>query len=222
MQYPFSCIPATYDAIETALSTARLARYLPAAKGDKHLALRLYVWNARICEALYLPLQFAEVSTRNAISRPVKKRFGHGWFKNPKFCNLLPDRHKKNLSATVTKEGKRRGLNLNQDHIIAGLPFGFWVSLMTKSYQNHLWMNGIKGSFPGASKNVKCEEIYKKLDQMRHFRNAVAHQYAIFDRRPQKEVQNALEITQLICPETHWLSKETSKLSRIINQRPKS
>ena len=194
MQHPFSCISATYDAIETTLSTARLARYLPAAKGDKHLALRLYVWNARICEALYLPLQFAEVSARNAISLPVRKRFGDGWFNNQKFSNLLPERHKANLSATITKEGKRRSLKLNQDHIIAGLPFGFWVSLMTKSYQNHLWINGIKSSFPGASKSVKREEIYEKLDQMRHFRNAVAHQYAIFDRGPQKEVQNALQI----------------------------
>ena len=221
MQRPFSCIPATYDAVEATLSPARLARYLPAAKGDKHIALRLYVWNARICEALYLPLQFAEVSARNAISMPVRKRFGTDWYNNPKFCNLLPDRHKHNLSTTAAKERKRRGTGLNQDHIITGLPFGFWVSLMTKAYQNHLWVNGVRGSFPSAEKAQTRESIYRRLDQMRHFRNAVAHQYAIFDRNPQREIQNALHITKLICTETHWLSQETSKLSLVINQRPK-
>jgi hypothetical protein len=59
MQYLFSCLPNTYDGIEETLSHARLARYLPAARaanGDHHLALRLYIWNSRLCEAMYLPL----------------------------------------------------------------------------------------------------------------------------------------------------------------------
>lgn len=222
MQYPFSCMPATYDAIETTLAPARLARYLHASSNNKHLALRLYVWNARICEALYLPLQFAEVSSRNTISLPVRKRFGEDWFNNSKFHNILPARQKETLKTTVSKESKRREGRLNQDHVIAALPFGFWVSLMTKSYQNHLWINGLNASFPNAEQTDTWETIYCKLDQMRHFRNAVAHQYAIFDKTPQKEMQNALGLISLICGETSWLASKTSNLSRVINERPKS
>lgn len=222
MQHPFSCIPKTYGAIETTLAPARLARYLPASDNDKHLALRLYVWNARICEALYLPLQFAEVASRNTISLPVRKRFGEGWFNNSKFTNLLPNRQRDTLKSTIAKEGKRRGIRLNQDHIVANLPFGFWVSLMTKSYQNQLWLNGLKGSFPNATRTDTRETIYTQLDQMRHFRNSVAHQYAIFDKSPQKEIQNALDLVGLICSETSWLAGKTSNLSRVINQRPRN
>lgn len=216
MQQPFSCLPATFDAIEATLSPARLARYSPAAKGDKQLALRLYVWNARICEALYLPLQFAEVAARNAISAPVRKRFGDEWFHNPKFSNLLPNRQKQSLTATISKEEVRRKSILNQDHVVAGLPFGFWVSLMTRSYDKQLWINGVKQSFPNAEKIEDRESIYKKLDQMRHFRNSVAHHYAIFDRGTQREAQNAMVIIGMICGETHWLSKEISNLNRVL------
>ena len=215
-------MPATYGAIETTLSPARLKRYLPAADFDKHLALRLYVWNARICEALYLPLQLAEVAVRNAISMPVRKRFGDQWFINPRFCNLLPARHKNNLNSTVLKEATLLRPNPHQDNVVAGLEFGFWVSLMTSRFQNHIWINGIGQSFPGAQNSETRTTIHQKLDKMRRFRNLVAHHHAIFDRAPQPEIQNALHITKLVCADTHWLANETSRLSTVINQRPRN
>lgn len=73
MQEPFSCIADTLDAIEATISPARLKRYIPTAKGDRQLALRLYLWNVRICEAFYFPLQTAEIAARNAIKKPVEK-----------------------------------------------------------------------------------------------------------------------------------------------------
>ncbi len=221
MQYPFSCIPTTYDAIEATLSAARLGRYRNAANNDKHLALRLYVWNARLCEALYLPLQTAEVAARNAIAKPVQKRFGDEWFQNPKFINLLPKRHKETLKNTEKKETKKCRYSPNQNDIIAGLPFGFWVSLMTRSYDKHLWVNGITQSFPNAPTTETRETIYKRLDQMRHFRNSVAHHFAIFDRGTQNEMKNALTITKYICLDTHWLLTQTTRLSQTINLRPR-
>lgn len=220
MQYPFSCLPITFAAIEKTLSPARLARYLPAALGDKHLALRLYIWNARLCEAMYLPMQFAEVAARNAIQIPVGKRFKDKWYENPKFINLLPTRKKDELADTVSKERGKRGGALNQDHIIASLPFGFWVSLMTASYDKQLWMNGVQMAFPGAATSEDRESIYNRLDSMRRFRNDIAHHVAIFDQSPQKEFQNVLHVTKLVCAETHWLSAETARVGRVINERP--
>jgi hypothetical protein len=221
MQYPFSCVPNTFDCIQRTLSPARLARYLPAAKGNKHLALRLYIWNARLCEAVYLPLQTAEVAVRNAIQIPVGRRFGDKWYAESKFINLLPDRMKHELAETVRKEGRKRGGALTQDHIIANLSFGFWANLMTVAYENHLWLNGVRQSFPGASAADDREAIYLKLDDMRGFRNDVMHHYAIFDRGPQKRFQNVLNITKLVCPETHWLTTQLSRVSQTINDRPK-
>lgn len=220
MQYPFSCAPNTFDCIERSLSAARLARYLPAANGDKHLALRLYVWNARLCEAMYFPIQTAEVSARNAIQKPVGKRFGAQWYSSPKFINLLPQRMKDELRETVRKEQKKRGAALNENHIIANLSFGFWANLMTRAYDKHLWAVGVKQSFPGAGAHEDREAIYLMLDDMRSFRNEVMHHYAIFDRGPQAKFQNVLHITKLICAETHWFSSHLARVSQVINARP--
>ena len=220
MQYPFSLLPTPYAAVESTLSPARLARYLTAAKGDKHLALRLCVWNARLCESLYLPMQFAEVAARNAIHKPVFKRFGVTWYEDHKFINILSDTMKYELSETVRLEKKKRGRSFDQNHVIAGLSFGFWVALMTSAYKNHLWVNGVRDSFPNATKSEIREEVYLKLDRMRKFRNEVAHHVAIFDRSPQSQFQNALEITGLVCEHTLWLSTEIAQVSSVINQRP--
>lgn len=202
------------------MSPARLARYMPAAKGDKHLALRLYIWNGRICEALYLPMQFAEVSSRNAIQLPVGKRFGEDWFENDKFRNLLAEKMRGELDETVRKERKRRKHYFTQNHIIAGLSFGFWIRLMTKAYDNQLWANGVVNSFPNAGKDEDREAIYQRLDRLRRFRNDIAHHVAIFDRKPQSELQNAMHITNSICSDTHWLAASLSNVSRVINERP--
>lgn len=221
MQYSFSCIPTTYDAIEATISPARLMRYLPEAKNDKHLALRLYVWNMHLCEALYLPLQMAEVASRNAIHKPVLARFGERWYQYPKFVNLLSKTMKDDLNRAVSNQRSKRGKNLHYNHMVGGLSFGFWVGLMGSSFSNHLWLNGISRSFPNAPKSEDRESIFLKLNQIRNFRNNIAHHYAIFDKRPQREFQNALLITQYICEDTRWFSGHLSNLSRVINNKPK-
>jgi hypothetical protein len=221
MQYPFSIMPTRLASIERTLSPARLGRYLPAANGDKQLALRLYLWNARLCEALYLPMQFAEIAARNAIKIPVEKRFGPDWYLNHKFINILPKRMKDELAQAEKQERKKRGTALNQDHIVASLSFGFWVALMTSAYDKHLWVNGVKTSFPSAAPKDDRHAIYLMLDAMRKFRNDAAHHVAIFDRHPQREFQNALKITKLICDDTHWLSSETARVGQVISDRPK-
>jgi len=206
--------------IQRTLSPARLGRYMPAAEGDVNMALRLYIWNIRLCEALYLPLQFAEVAARNAIQIPVGKRFGASWFVNHKFVNLLPPRMKDELANTVRIEEAKRGPSLTQDHVVAGLSFGFWVSLMASSYDKQLWAHGVLWSFPNALATENRQTIHALLDDMRKFRNDVSHHVAIFDRHPQREFRNALRVVEIICADTHWLAVHTSRVSSVLNERP--
>jgi hypothetical protein len=127
---------------------------------------------------------------------------------------------KDELSETIRKEVIKRGTKITKDHIIANLNFGFWVSLMTKSYNNHLWLNGIRQSFPNSTANDNRESIRLMLDKMRGFRNEVMHHHPIFDRNPHNQFLNLLHITKLICVETHWLMTQISTVSQAINSRP--
>jgi hypothetical protein len=168
-----------------------------------------------------MPIQMAEVTARNAIFIPVSKRFGAGWYDNPKFQNILAERMRNELADVVKRQRKRRKANLTGNHIIADLSFGFWTRLMTAAYDKHLWANGVKNSFPNASRSEGREQIFVRLDRLRKFRNDVAHHYAVFDKGPSSEYQNALHLTKLACDETHWLTKELSSVSQVINNRPK-
>jgi hypothetical protein len=221
MQDQFSCLPRAANGIRATLSPARIGRYMPAAGGCQHLALRLYLWNARLCEALYLPLQLAEVASRNAISVPVAKRFGPLWFEDYRFENILPLPIRATLQETVRKEKSKRRTAFTVNHIIAALPFGFWVNLMTRPYDKQLWANGVKVAFPYASRLDDRETIYNCLEKMRKLRNDIMHHYAIFDKGPQSEAQNIQRLIGLVCPETEWLAQQISTLSRVINDRPR-
>lgn len=207
-------------AFESAISPARLARYLPEAKQNKHLALRLYVWNSRLCEAFYLPTQVAEVATRNAIHKPIVRRFGLSWFDSIAFKNILPPRLVAELEKIVTEERAARRATFSEDHVVAGLSFGFWQNLMTQAYDNHLWANGVRNSFPHLPRAEDRQTIYDALDQLRRFRNKIAHHYAIFDRGPRAELQNTTKIIGWICGDTRWLVDELTNVVRVLSRKP--
>ncbi len=220
MQHPFSCVPTTLNAIELTISPARLGRYLPAAKGDKHSAVRLYVWNARLCEAFYLPTQFAEVAARNAIHKPVRARFSDNWYEKPAFRAILPPRLSAELNKVVLDERNNLKSIFSENDVVAGLTFGFWLNLLTSKYENHLWATGLKKYFPNIPKEIGRQDLYDRLNQLRIWRNKIAHHYAIFDRGPRHEIANTLDIINWICPETYWLAKELSSVERVLSRKP--
>lgn len=185
------------------------------------MALRLYIWNGRLCEALYLPLQLAEVASRNAIAIPVEKRFGSMWYDDYRFENTLSPQFRGTLRDTVEKEKRKRKAALTVNHVIAALPFGFWVNLMTRSFENQLWATGVRVAFPYAAKGDNRQSIHASLEKMRAIRNDVMHHYAIFDKGPQAVAKELQEFLGLICPETAWFAQQIATISRVINDRPK-
>jgi hypothetical protein len=221
LQAPFSCTPEVLKEIETALSTARLRRYLNAAGGDPHLALRLYVWNARLCEELYLPLQTAEICIRNVVHYTLTRKYGPGWYSNHKFIDVLPDRYKEEVARTVRDEQNSRMGAFTVDHVVAGMKFGFWVHLLTKNFQHLLWQQGMGRSFPNISPEVDREQVYTQVDRLRSFRNKVMHHYAIFDRHVLDEHANAMDIIRWTSEHLHWFARQLVNPQAAMAKKPR-
>ena len=221
MQDQFSCLPAVFAKIEATLSAARLKRYLPAAGYDHQFALRIYVWNARICEQFVIPMQFVEISVRNRLNQALIGRFGPRWFQHPAFINQLPKRTKDDISKSIAENHSWHGADLNADHIISSLSFGFSVQITSAASTRSVWGGKLPGLFPHLKPGVSSAQIYSKLDQIRIFRNRIAHHNAIFDKRPLHEFRNIAEVTGWICPDTLWLVRQLSNVSGVINQRPR-
>ena len=213
-------MPNVLAALETTMSRARLARYLPAAKGNRFHALRLYVWNARLCEEFYIPLQFSEIALRNAIHRRLVVLYGDNWFEAEKFTNVVPDRHKTEIAKVAAGERARRGNSFTSDHVVAGLSFGFWQNLMGNSLEFILWREGVRSAFPHLPCGFSREEVYKRLERLRKFRNSIMHHYAIFDKGPTDEYRNIRTLLQWMCPETLWLMSELANPAAVMQRRP--
>jgi hypothetical protein len=221
MQLNFSLTPETFRAVTATLSEARLARYLPAADGDPRLAFELYLWNARICEAFYLPCQIMEVACRNAIARAVADRFGAAWFRHDGFQAGLPSRLREEMGRAVAQEGARHGDRLAADHVIGSLTFGFWVHLLTKGFEHTLWRHGMGPYFPHAPPGVRRVDLHQRIDRGRMFRNRIAHHEAVFDKRPAAEASNIGAVVGWVCLDTQWVVGRTASVSRVINLRPR-
>jgi hypothetical protein len=217
----FSLTPATLRAVQTTLSPARLARYLPAAGGNADLALRLYLWNARICEAFYLPCQIAEVACRNVIARALADRYGMHWYNHEPFLSILPNRLRDEVDKVVGHERARHGVSLTMDHVISNLTFGFWVHLLTKGFDFILWKRGMSPYFRHAPAGMARLDLHQRVDRVRMFRNRIAHHEAVFDKRPMAEHNNIFLVVGWICVETQWLLAQLAGVARTINSRPR-
>lgn len=195
---------------------------MPAAAQDKHFALRLYVWNARICEAFYLPQQLLEVALRNAMHPTIVGRYGADWHMSAGFRSATTHKARDELLDVIGKERGKRGAGFTIDHVVAGLSFGFWTSLLAKSFEANFWAKGMHHAFPYAPKHMTRGDIASKAESIRKWRNMIAHHYAIFDKSPTREYQDIIEFTGWVSPEAAWLTKELSRVSVVINSRPQS
>ncbi|MBF0392977.1 MAG: Abi family protein [Alphaproteobacteria bacterium] len=221
MQPPFSCVPPTFRQIEKAIAPARLSRYIGTVDGDKNLALRLYIWNIRLCEALYLPTQFCEVSLRNAIHNAVSGKHGQNWYERGSFRCTLPRRLADELQAVINSEKAVYGAHMTVNHIISGLTFGFWLHLLTKTYEGVFWPDYFSCSFPGKPAHIGRQAVYDMADRFRVHRNRIAHHKPVFDQSPNSEYANMLQLISWICPETRWLVRSLATVNQVINARPK-
>lgn len=222
MQTPFSLMPNILINVERTLSPARLARFSTGTGYDKQLAIRLYVWNSRFCEEFYFPLQMAEISLRNSIHYTLTRRYTTNWHTNPAIIQQMTAKYQNEVSQKIIELRQSKGAAFTVDHLVASMTFGFWVHLLTARYDNLLWQQGMRRSFPNIPAPLSRADVHTKADRLRKFRNKVAHHYAIFDRGPASEYQNIQDILSWCCEDTLWFVKAVANPSRVINNRPRA
>jgi len=137
-------------AIEKSLTRERLGRFSLYGRLDAEESLKLYIWNCQLCEAFYLPLHIAEVTTRNAIQQALQVRVKKPWYLAANFISLLDEHYKKQLQETVENELLQHSQALSDNHVVSSLTFGFWEHLTTKRFDRLLWIRGVQHNFPNA------------------------------------------------------------------------
>lgn len=154
------------------VSEARFAPFLCAAAGDEPLAKALYAWHAEVAGAFFSTFHHFEVLVRNAID----ERLGHDQPQGPLRDTWLMDFNvlepKGIMQVIVAVERLDRGTEISRGRVVAGVSFGFWAGLFSKSYEE-LWRQKLRGAFTDGA--LRRRDLTSPMRQLQTFRNRLAH-----------------------------------------------
>lgn len=134
--------------------------------------MRLYLWNAELCAALYLPIQGLEVVLRNALHDELAKVNGPDWFHH----GGVPLAY---VQAAIVQEIQGRLLKqrkaVTPASMVAELSLGFWVALLGKDYDATLWRACLYKAFINRPQPFQRKHIPRSTYPSRRFYPIFSH-----------------------------------------------
>lgn len=178
-----------YADFENAFSGARLNKYRKACGGNAHKALTLYRHNVKLCQKFYGVLNVFEIVLRNAINNHYTKVFNDAdWIfhqlQNGGMLEYAPQRKDTlNEINDMVSKGK-----YTPDKVVSSVSFGFWTYMFTK-VPFRLGNQSLLQIFPNRQVGLGQKAIFKELQQIKQFRNRIAHHEPIcFDALGRKSM----------------------------------
>lgn len=213
-QLPIVYDAALLDVLDNALSTARLAPYVAAAKGDRKRAILLYLWNSRLAKAFLFPLNIAEVTIRNAMHQALSAIYGARWILNPPFA-LTPESERSRQAALG------RLVRPAPDDLVAALAFDFWSNLFRREYQT-LWAQAglLATVFPHLPAGETRADVQRRVANINHFRNRIAHHEPIHAADHRSQYEGILELIALCSPTASGWVRDCSTVMAVVRTPP--
>lgn len=208
--------PAINAALERALSVPRLGRYMRDSNQLLDAALSLYERNQRMTEAFHRPLQALEVCLRNHLNARLVSHYGSNWVHTmaPPFGQSEVERVDK-----AKKDLRRERVPVTQGAIVAELTFGFWVTLLSAQYEHTLWTPQFSRVFRSAGRKMRRQTVHNRMNELRVFRNRVAHYEPIYHMTPSRRHADLIEAIAWMCPDSAAWAWEHSRVPYVL-QRP--
>ena len=191
------------------ISDDRLAPYLNERPSPRE-ALGLYSWNVALCESLYPSLNSIEIALRNAIHHASSGNFGYEYW----FLTRLSGKEKA-IAQGVNRDLRKYKNVPSAGDIVSHLWFGFWVKLLSNSYEGILWPQLLRPVFPYAPRQQRTvKNLHAQLDRIRLLRNRVFHHEPIWH-------WNDLPVRhQEILETIGWISPAMLAMTRLLDRFP--
>lgn len=210
-----------YKDFEKAFSAARLNKYKNACEGNTGKALVLYRNNVKLCQKFYGVLNIFEIVLRNAINIHYTAYFHDtDWIyhqlQTGGMLEYSPQRDSilENIGSMKAK-GK-----YTSDKLVASVSFGFWTYMFTK-VPFRLGGQSILKIFPLRQTGVGQKTIFKELQQIKNFRNRIAHHEPIcFDATGKKSIVYAQSNYELILKYIAFLGYDKNDLLFALDVMP--
>jgi hypothetical protein len=202
--------------------------------------LRLYRWNAQLASAYWTPIHFLEVAVRNAVHDALTAEAGnHWWFANQDRTGPADWMHTREGDATseairkieeanekkAREAGEPTPAPVTPGKVVAELPFGFWVGLLSgrrepggSDYHFKVWVQGgVSERFAGTPKR---STLHGRLNALRAFRNRIAHHEHLLNQDLDALSDDLDVILSSLCPETAAWVRAMSEVEEIRSLRP--
>lgn len=205
------------------LGEARFARYLKQASGEQKLAIRLYQWNARLSQSMYLPLQAWKVALRNRLNAFLCWKYSIQWPHQDRLTRQLKSNLRRKLEEAIARQEETRGKGMiSTDMIVADLSAGFWVSLLSASYDVPFsFRHNIRRIFPH-SKTMDRKTASGLCAGLLDLRNRVAHHEPIY-HLALRDKQAALgSLLDAMCRGSYAYANTTFTLDSILRDDPRN
>ncbi|MDG4822473.1 hypothetical protein O7635_11490 [Asanoa sp. WMMD1127] len=208
-----------FGEVEKALSPARVEPYLRGMGGDRPAAIRLYEWNTAISGAFYESLAHLEVGLRNGINDQLRAMAHRDdWWDSPALTLTASA-----LDMLVKAKGEvARRANSKPGHVVAALPFGFWVGLLSAgrgcNYETTLWRPAIHRAFPHY--RGPRAPLHQRLETLRLLRNRIAHHEPIHRRHLAADYGTLLLAAGWLSADFAVWIRSTSRIPAVLAARP--
>ena len=204
--------------VKRSLSLPRFEPYVRTCEGDETAAVRLYGWNVDVSAAFYSALHCLEIVLRNALHDELKFHYARSnWWTAAQpageGANLITDAYRR-LNRTI-------GRAPNSDDVVAAMPFGFWVSLVSRSNEAAMWRPALYRAFrPGYRRSRR--EMHVHLNSLRLFRNRVMHHEPIHTRHLEADRNRIYELAEYLAPGAAAMLGRGNTLADALARRPLS
>jgi hypothetical protein len=223
MQELFAADENAVKAFRAGLSEERFAPYLQDADGDVVYAINLYLWNIRLSQSFYLPLQMWEILFRNKLNVFLGGRYGRAWpYEARPKREFRTNEYSKLKDARTRQERQRKLKHVPTGAIVADLSSGFWVALLSKAYDiPFAWRNNLSRIFPKGSSLDRATAHALSLDAL-DLRNRVAHHEPIYCLDITLLRSHLDTLIEAMCPVTNTFVRSACNFDAVWNNPPNS
>lgn len=160
------------------------------ADHDVRRAFALYDWNSQVAGAALVDVGHFEVALRNVYDGQLSQHYPQ-WAVDSSstlFTRLVgappthPGQQRLNQGSLDRIAAARAGLGSSPGHgqVVAALDFGFWTTLTRRERTATFWTPMLAHTFPA---HLSRGQVHQLVDNVRKFRNRLAHNEPMFSRR---------------------------------------
>jgi len=213
--------PATLPSLPRLVSAPRFERYQQRYAGRSDLAVRLYAWNIELTTAFWGPVGCLEVFLRNAVHDALRHGRRDDWWNEPAVRLLV--RERRAIDAAIRTLRDRGDPYPAPDRVVAATSLGLWVGLTDAgvprdplwSYETSIWQPRVVHAFPGLGR-VRRKQLHRRLDDVRRFRNRLAHHEPIHTAPLELIRDDIIAIAGFIDPQAAALIDGAHRIDQVL------